>query len=268
LRVPLPVVLCFSGHDPTGGAGIQADIETLFSFGCHPCTVITALTEQDTVDVRGVFPQDPAVFVAQARTLLADLQVSAVKIGLLGSADIARVIVELLDVLPGVPVVLDPILAAGGGHPLASEALAAVIGEYLLPRVDVLTPNSTEARRLSGLATLDACAEHLLGRGCRRVLITGTHEVGEDVINRLYGPERVCTQRVARLPGTYHGSGCTLAAAVAGCLALGLDIDHAVLRALSYTWDALAAGYAAGHGQWLPNRRVTPHLSVDAGWPP
>ena len=263
-----PVVLCFSGHDPTGGAGIQADIETLFSFGCHPCTVVTALTEQDTVNVRSVYPQDPASFIAQARTLLADLQVSAVKIGLLGSADIARAIVELLDALPGVPVVLDPILAAGGGHPLASEALAAAIGEYLLPRVDVLTPNSTEARRLSGLVELDDCAGYLLDRGCRRVLITGTHEAGEGVINRLYGVERVLTQRVPRLPDTYHGSGCTLAAAVAGGLALGLGIDDAVLQALSYTWDALAAGYAAGRGQWLPNRRVTPHLACDGGWLP
>ncbi|MBM4200717.1 MAG: hydroxymethylpyrimidine/phosphomethylpyrimidine kinase, partial [Gammaproteobacteria bacterium] len=175
----LPVVLCLSGHDPTGGAGIQADIETLFRLGCHPCTVVTALTEQDTVDVRAVHPQAPDAFMAQARTLIADLPVSAVKIGLLGSAGIAEAIAQLLDALPGVPLVLDPILAAGGGHPLASKTLAAVIEQRLLPRVDVLTPNSNEARQLAGLSELDECAARLVARGCRRVLVTGTHEDGD-----------------------------------------------------------------------------------------
>lgn len=252
----LPVVLCFSGHDPTGGAGIQADIEVLFQLGCHPCTLVTALTAQDTVDVRAMYPQEPARFLEQARLLIADIPVSAVKIGLLGSADIAEAIVELLAALPGVPVVLDPILAAGGGQPLASAALATVIGERLLPRVDVLTPNSTEARRLAGATDLDDCAAYLLARGCHRVLITGTHETSRDVVNRLYGGQQVLTESVPRLPGSYHGSGCTLAAAIAGFLALGLATEAAVRQALSFTRRTLEAGYAAGRGQWLPNRRV------------
>ena len=259
----LPAVLCLSGHDPTGGAGLQADIETLFRLGCHPMTVVTALTEQDTVDVRAVHPQKPDAFARQARTLIADVRVSAVKIGLLGDAGIALAVVELLDALPGVPVVLDPILAAGGGHPLASRELAAVIVDELLPRVAVLTPNSTEARRLAGCVALDACAAYLLDRGCGRVLITGTHEAGDDVSNRLYGGPEVVTQIVPRLPGTYHGSGCTLAAAAAGFLARGLTVDEAVTRALAFTWAALAAGYVQGRGQLIPNRRVSDGENAD-----
>jgi hydroxymethylpyrimidine/phosphomethylpyrimidine kinase len=120
----------------------------------------------------------------------------------------------------------------------------------------VLTPNSNEARQLTGLAELDACAARLLARGCRRVLVTGTHEEGDAVVNRLYGGERTLTQRVPRLPGSYHGSGCTLASAIAGFLALGLAVDDAVQQALSYTWSTLAESYAAGRGQRIPNRRA------------
>ncbi|MDD1649456.1 MAG: bifunctional hydroxymethylpyrimidine kinase/phosphomethylpyrimidine kinase, partial [Methylococcaceae bacterium] len=111
-----PVVLCLSGHDPTGGAGLQADIETLRALGCHPATVVTALTAQDTRDVQAVYPQAPDLFLSQARLVLADLPVAAIKIGLLGSAGIALAVVKLIGEAGPVPVVLDPILAAGGGH--------------------------------------------------------------------------------------------------------------------------------------------------------
>jgi hydroxymethylpyrimidine/phosphomethylpyrimidine kinase len=252
------MVLCFSGHDPSGGAGLQADIETLFQLGCHPCSVITALTQQDTVNVGAVFPQAPEPFRLQAETLMADIPIAAIKIGLLGSDAVAMVVSELLAEGPEVPVVLDPILAAGGGQSLASHALADIIKECLLPRVAVLTPNSTEARRLTGLSCLDDCARALLDRGCKRVLITGTHEDEEDVVNRLYGGDGLFVERVRRLPGTYHGSGCTLASAVAAFLAHGLDAESAVRRALAYTFKTLEAGYAAGRGQLLPNRRVPP----------
>ena len=251
-----PIVLSLSGHDPTGGAGIQADIETLFRLGCHPCTVITALTEQDTVDVRRIFPQDPEEFLAQAMTLVADLRVSVIKIGLLGSAAIAQAAVVLLNRAPDVPVVLDPVLAAGGGKELTSEGLAAVLKYRLLPRTTLVTPNTQEARRLSGCSDLDDCAATLLDCGCRYVLITGTHDATEAVFNRLYGGAEVRTFRWPRLPGTYHGSGCTLAAAAAAFLAHGLDMESAVEKAQRFTWESLHAGYDLGSGQSLPNRQV------------
>jgi hydroxymethylpyrimidine/phosphomethylpyrimidine kinase len=149
MKPQLPVVLCLSGHDPTGGAGIQADIETVSRFGCYPCSVVTALTVQDTHNVRKILPQRSGELLEQARTVLLDLPVDAVKIGLLGSVDIVYAVDELLKIAGGIPVVLDPILAAGGGTNLANEALIEALIETLIPRATVLTPNSPEARKLT-----------------------------------------------------------------------------------------------------------------------
>lgn len=260
----IPAVLSLAGHDPTGGAGIQADIETLFRLGCHPCTVITALTRQDSGDVRCLFPQDPSQFRAQAEMLLADLRVSAIKIGLLGSAAIAGVVAELLADHAGVPVVLDPVLAAGGGKDLASAELSSVLNRRLLPRATLLTPNTDEARRLTGLADLDDCAGRLLDSGCRFVLITGTHDDSEDVVNRLYDGVQVQRFHWPRLPGSYHGSGCTLASAAAAFLGRGFAMERAVYQAQRFTWESLRAGYRPGRGQSFPNRRC---LGPDLDWP-
>lgn len=253
-----PVVLCFSGHDPGGGAGIQADIETLHSLGCHACTVVTALTVQDTCDVRAVLPQAAERLVEQAELVMADLPVAAVKIGLLGSAELVTAVAGLIRRLAPVPVVLDPVLAAGGGSELASEELVRRIRRELLPLTTVLTPNSPEARRLTGESSLDRSAAVLLEAGCQQVLITGTHEDdGEPVVNRLYGTDSSVSWQWPRLPHCYHGSGCTLAAALAGYLALGMSVREAAAAAQAFTWSALAAGWALGHGQHLPARGRT-----------
>jgi len=258
-----PVVLCLSGHDPTGGAGVQADIETLSRLGCHACTVVTALTAQDTTNVRQVLPQHPADFLNQARLVIADLPVAVVKIGLLGSADIAHAAVELLrGELAGVPAVLDPVLAAGGGQALAREDLIRAIQRELLPLSFVLTPNIPEARQLAGgLETPDDCAAQLLRLGCKHVLITGAHAEGGDVVNRLYGAYGSSAWHWQRLPHEYHGSGCTLAAALAAGLAKKLDVEEACRQAQQFTWSALKSGYALGKGQWLPNRRHPRHAN-------
>jgi hydroxymethylpyrimidine/phosphomethylpyrimidine kinase len=249
-----PVVLCLSGHDPTGGAGIQADIETVSRFGCHPCSVVTALTVQDTHNVRKVLPQPAGDFLEQARTLLRDVPVSAVKIGLLGSAAIAHAVCELIETIESLPVVLDPILAAGGGTNLANQDLIETLRLTLIPRTTVLTPNSPEARTLTGKEDLADCARDLLALGCPNVLLTGTHENGDDVINRLYRASGTISYRWPRLPESYHGSGCTLASAVAALLALGRDVETAASEAQDFTWQALSGGFRPGGGQWLPNR--------------
>jgi hydroxymethylpyrimidine/phosphomethylpyrimidine kinase len=249
-----PVVLTLSGHDPTGGAGIQADIETISRFGCHPCSAITALTVQDTHNVCKVLPQKAEDFLEQARTVLEDLPIAAVKIGLLGSVDIVRAVHELLKAADGIPVVLDPILAAGGGASLASGALIEALRQTLIPRATVLTPNSPEARKLTGMEDLDDCARGLLDLGCPNILLTGTHEDDNEVINRLYRTSGTKTYLWPRLPGSYHGSGCTLASAVAALLARDRDIESAASEAQEFTWQALNHGFQLGSGQWLPNR--------------
>ncbi|WP_434111198.1 bifunctional hydroxymethylpyrimidine kinase/phosphomethylpyrimidine kinase [Methylocaldum sp. GT1TLB] len=257
MKPQLPVVLCLSGHDPTGGAGIQADIETVSRFGCYPCSVVTALTVQDTHNVRKILPQRSGELLEQARTVLLDLPVDAVKIGLLGSVDIVYAVDELLKIAGSIPVVLDPILAAGGGTNLANEALIEALIETLIPRATVLTPNSPEARKLTGMEDLDDCARALLALGCPNVLLTGTHEGDDEVINRLYRSSGKTTYRWPRLPGSYHGSGCTLASAVAALLARGRDIESAASEAQDFTWQALNNGFRLGGGQLLPNRRYS-----------
>lgn len=250
-----PLVLCLSGHDPTGGAGIQADVETLSAIGCRACTVVTALTRQDTCDVHELWPQQAEDFLAQARLLIADLPIAGVKIGLLGTSEIAHATARLLDELPNLPVVLDPILAAGGGRNLARADLIAAIQSQLLPLTTVLTPNTPEARKLAGgPENPEDCAAELLRLGCGHVLITGTHEDSETVVNRLFRPGATKSWSWPRLPHDYHGSGCTLASALAGFLALGMDLDSAAGAAQDFTWRALAAGRRLGKGQYLPDR--------------
>ncbi len=250
-----PVVLCFSGHDPSGGAGVQADIETLTSHHCHCVSVITALTEQDSRNVKKMLPQQPENIISQANTLFDDMPIAAIKIGLIGHYETAQAIHSILQQHPNIPVVLDPVLAAGGGTPLANTQLLAAMNELLLPCTTILTPNSEEAKQLTGLTDLDACGLALLEQGCDYVLITGSHEPTPQVKNRLFHQQAMIEEfSWARLPHSYHGSGCTLASSIAGLLAQGLDAFSAITEAQDYSWNALDAAYKVGKGQHNPNR--------------
>ncbi len=250
-----PVVLCFSGHDPSGGAGIQADIETIISHQCHAASVITALTEQDSHNVKKLMPQRPDDIVRQAETLLTDFSVAAFKIGLIGHHETAKAIEQILRDHPCIPVVLDPVLAAGGGTALADSQLLDAIIEGLLPLTTVLTPNSEEARRLADQDDLTECGRSLQAKGPEFVLITGTHETTDLVHNQLFMPEgKTETFNWERLPHSYHGSGCTLASAIAALLAQGLDAFTATSEAQEFTWQSLAAAYRPGRGQHNPDR--------------
>lgn len=252
-----PVVLCIAGHDPVGGAGIQADIETLAALGCHAATAISCLTVQDTVDVSRIAVGNLSVMDAQIAAICADLPVAAVKIGLLGDATVTAVVSAALTGL-GVPVVVDPVLAAGGGRDLAAGGLVQAL-RALLPRVTLLTPNRAEARRLTGLSDPADAAQALLAAGCGAVLLTGADEaVGDQVVNRLYRPDRPPQEYAwPRLAGSYHGSGCTLASACAARLALGDTLETAVQQAQAYTWQTLQQAHRPGRGQALP-RRILP----------
>ena len=250
-----PVVLSFSGHDPSGGAGIQADIETLVSHKCHACSVITALTEQDSHNVKKLIPQKPQDIIDQANTILGDFSVKVIKIGLIGSNETACAIHSILLQNSHIPVVLDPVLAAGGGTSLANEQLINSIVEKLLPCTTVITPNSEEARILTQKNDLAECGQALLNKGCNYALITGTHEQSTTVDNQLFQPgNKTETFSWDRLKGSYHGSGCTLASSIAALLAHDLNPFTAISEAQDYTWNALEAAYQAGQGQYNPNR--------------
>jgi hydroxymethylpyrimidine/phosphomethylpyrimidine kinase len=252
----IPVVMCFSGLDPTGGAGIQADIEAITSMGCHPAPIVTALTVQDTQALMRFEACDPLLLVEQARAVLEDMPVQAFKLGMLANTAIIEAIHSVLIDYPDIPVVFDPVLSAGAGGTLIEDGAIDALRTLLLPQTSVLTPNSIEARTLAPTAdTLTACAEALQDMGCEFVLITGTHEQTEDVTNTLYGNHRELEQfHYARLPHQYHGSGCTLAASIAGLLAQGLEPFTAIHEAQTYTWDALRQAYRVGMGQLIPNR--------------
>ena len=188
------------------------------------------------------------------------------KLGMMGSVESMAAIAEVIADYPDIPVVLDPVLASGRGDQFADEEMIEAMIGLLLLQTTLLTPNSLEARPLaqqSGEAGQDVrsepglaeCAHRLINVGCEYVLVTGTHEGTPQVINTLYGSHgAVRTDRWDRLPGSYHGSGCTLASAIAAHLASGVDVAEAVMGAQEYTWHTLAAGFRPGMGQFIPDR--------------
>jgi hydroxymethylpyrimidine/phosphomethylpyrimidine kinase len=255
----LPAVLTFAASDPTSGAGLQADLLALASMGCYPLSVVTAITVQDTAGVESFLAIDPDWVADQARCVLEDMPVAAFKIGMLGSTEIVTVVAEVVSDYPDVPLVLDPVLASGRGDEFAGEDMVRAIRELLVPQSTVVTPNIMELRRLAGEddddADLAECAQALLDTGCEYVLLTGTHDSTAEVVNTLYHRGGVLrADSWKRLPGSYHGSGCTLASALAANLARGMEIGDAVYEAQDYTWHALSNGFRPGMGQHLPDR--------------
>lgn len=256
-----PRILVFSASDPSAGAGLQADILTIASLGCHPLTVVTALTVQDTVGVDSVHPVDAELVERQARQLLEDMPVAAFKLGVLGSLENVVAVAEIVSDYPDVPLVFDPVLASGRGDEFSNEDMISAMRELLLPQTTVITPNAPEARRLAesdedeNEPDAEECARRLVGLGAQHVLITGTHENTPMVVNSLFGEGGLIRRdRWERLPGSYHGSGCTLASAIAACIARGADIEEAVRDAQEYTWQTLANGFRPGMGQFIPDR--------------
>jgi len=253
-----PLVLCIGGHDPTGGAGIQADIETVSALGGRAISLVTVLTAQDTHNAAALWPTAPDAFVRQMDTLLADIQPDAIKLGLLGSAEAAGEVAARLSGFDG-PVVVDPVLAAGGGFAMSGRRLAATIVERVLPSSTLVTPNRAEACALAGNNDPEQAAAELMDAGTGNVLLTGTDDTrGEMVQHRLFTRDRPpLLLSVPRLRGSFHGSGCTLASACAINLALGQTLETAVDNALAFTRQALEHAERPGRGQSLP-RRIRP----------
>ncbi|CRI64345.1 Phosphomethylpyrimidine kinase [Thiocapsa sp. KS1] len=250
-----PVVLCIGGHDPSGGAGIVADAEAVRAAGAFPVTVVTALTGQNTCGLSRIHPQAAEQVDAHCRTLLRDCTPRALKIGMIGSAPLIDLLGTLIDENPGLPVVLDPVLASGAGQRVADAAILDGLRVSLIRRSTLVTPNLPEAQTLTGALGPSDCATRLLSLGASWVLITGTHDDTADVTNWLFNSEGL-QQRLdwPRLPGEYHGSGCTLASAIAARLALGAAMPEAVAEAQAYTWESLDRALRTGRCQLTPNR--------------
>jgi hydroxymethylpyrimidine/phosphomethylpyrimidine kinase len=254
-----PSVLIFAGSDPGGGAGLQADIQAVAAFGAHPLTVVTALTVQDNDRVYDVQPIAADMVRRQAQTLIDKIDIAAVKIGIVGDRANAEAIAGFIGVLrqrrPGLPVVLDPVLASGHGDALSKDdAVQAIMP--LLPLASIVTPNLPEAVRLcNGETRIDAQADMLL-RHCPNVLIKGGHGSGTNVLNGWFSKDERRTWSWPRLDGGFHGTGCTLASAIAALLACGKPMAEALEAAQAYCHQALLSAYAIADGQRIPDRQI------------
>lgn len=264
-----PCVLVFAGHDPSGGAGIQADIEAISAQGAHALPVITALTVQDQNRAYSVHPVAPEIIVAQAQALWSAIEIDVIKFGIVGSLRNANAIADLICGFQAerarpqssrskqLDVVLDPVLASGAGNRLAVDEACAAI-QPLLGLATLITPNLPELGRLASFGNSTAQrAQSLLGGGCRDVLVKGGHADDECVINRWFSLDHSHQEkqwRWQRFPLSFHGSGCTLAAAIAGQLALGQTMEQSLFMAQSFTQAALQSAYRVGDGQLMPNR--------------
>ena len=257
--VPIPNLLSIAGSDPSGGAGIQADLKTFSALGCYGMAVLTALTAQNTRGVTGVHVPPADFLGAQIDAILADIEVAAVKIGMLATGEIAGVVADRLKARPGLPVVLDPVLVATSGDSLGAPDVVGAMREHLLPRATLITPNLPEAARLADRpvpadeAGMRDLAERLHGLGARAVLVKGGHLRGPEAIDILFDGTRHHVFSAPRIatPNT-HGTGCTLSSAIAAYLARGRDLAGAVAAAKSYLSAALMESgrldVGGGHG--------------------
>ncbi|NEX64265.1 bifunctional hydroxymethylpyrimidine kinase/phosphomethylpyrimidine kinase [Noviherbaspirillum galbum] len=255
-----PAVLIFAGSDPSGGAGIQADMQAVNACGAHPLTVITALTVQDNDRVYEVHPVPAELVRRQADALIGKIDIAAVKIGIVGNRANAEAIAGLIRLLrqrrPDLLVVLDPVLASGNGDPLAAENAVQAISP-LLPLATLLTPNLPEARSLCGGETRIEAQAGMLLEHAPHVLIKGGHGSGELIVNGWFSREKHLTWTWPRLEGSFHGTGCTLASSIAALLACGKPMAQAIEDAQAYCHQALAEAYAVADGQRMPQRFVS-----------
>ena len=249
-----PVVLALSGHDPSGAAGVQADIEALARAGCQCISVITSLTTQNTSEFRATQPQTPASFREQLDLLTEDIPVDACKIGLIGSIGLVETIADYLET-EKFPVVLDPVLASGTGVNLAQQDLIRNMREHLFPHTTVITPNLEEALALTGCNGMTQALHALLDLGCDTALITNADNAQDQVVNSWMSNTReMYSYPWEKLPGVYHGSGCTLSAYLAGRLARGDPVRTAVEKAQEFTWQTLKNARRTGKSQLHPER--------------
>lgn len=253
-----PIVLVLAAHDPSGGAGIQADIETLAAHGCIATPIITSLTCQNTQRFSYHKPQTSNDFSSQATLVIDDMPISACKIGAIGSTQLVETIHQIISRVT-FPIVLDPVMRSTTGHDFSDPTILQLMRELLLPFITVITPNLSEARSLTNQSEPSAAANSLLAMGCKNVIVTDVTPSKTHVINHLYQQnDRHQTYSWQRLPGNYHGSGCTLSAAISAGLAQDNELSSTIERAQEFTWNSLKHGLSLSkspdQGQIFPNR--------------
>ena len=254
-----PRVLTIAGSDSGGGAGIQADLKTFSALGCYGMTAITALTAQNTVGVQGIHAVPAAFLKAQLQSVIEDIGVDAVKIGMLHAPEIVEVVAWAIDHYQLRNVVLDPVMVATSGDKLIAQETVQVLVRDLFPRVGVITPNLDEAawllgRPIADVNSLAPAAQDLLDMGAQAVLLKGGHLQGDELVDLLvqasHSPMRLASSRIASV--NVHGTGCTLSSAIAAHLALGHALQDAVRLARNYIIQAIAQGASVttgrGHG--------------------
>lgn len=254
--VETPVILTFSPHDPTGCGGVSADIETAASLGCHAATVITALTARDTRELKDLLPVETALVIEQARALLEDMPISAVKIGELASVAHCEAIHSILVDYPHIPVVLD---ASAPTASIYRQGIIQAVQTLLLPQTDLLCTHLKDLRQIAPAGdTTDAKAQLLLSFGCKSLLISRCRQSRSSCINRLYlqaGQQReyewqgTCTKLESTM-----GASATLAAAAAAYFAHGSQLEDASYQAQQFSWQAIQYARRVGMGKLVPNR--------------
>lgn len=261
-----PVVMTLSSHDPSGSAGIQADIETTASLGCHCTPIITAICAKDTRALLDMRPAETGLLIEQARAILEDMPVKAIKIGLIGSVENVEAIHSILHDYPELPVVVDPVTAEFNHEVFNAPAVISAIQTLLLPKATIATPDLTEALEFAQQAdTVDACAQEILETGCTYVLISGTRRTSNEYESCFYSKGQVVKRyHWPRIPQISHGCGATLAASIASYLAHGLRIEDAVEQGQQFTWNALASSRRLGMGKRIPNRMHWASASNDS----
>ena len=261
--MPIPKALTIAGSDSGGGAGIQADLKTFAAFGVYGCSVITAITAQNTQQVTGIEPASPDMVRKQLEAVLSDIRPDVVKTGMLANAEVIRAVASSLSAAPRIPLVVDPVMLSNSGGALLDPDSAVTLRELLFPLADLITPNIPEAEVLTGKTLcrdedFQEAARLLHSMGARAVLLKGGHrprpqieaDLGRnEVIDLLYDGREFHS-----IPGPWvntphtHGTGCTLASAIAAGLAHGLELHPAILQARTYLTKALEAGFVVGQG--------------------
>lgn len=251
-----PIVLSFNNHDPSGSSGMQADIETSFSIGCHCTPIITSLCAKDTRDIKDIIPVDSTLIIEQARAILEDMPVKAIKVGFLGTTENVQAVHDILNDYQHLPIVVDPVTHICNGRVLDEPQFIRSVKNLLLPMATIAVPDLIEAHELSTQGdTLDACAQEILETGCDHVLITGSHRDQHYYDNSLYGQQGLIKRyRQPRLKLFSHGSGATLSASISSYLAHGITPMEAINQGQHFTWQSLESSRQLGMGRSTPNR--------------
>ena len=263
--------LTIAGSDSCGGAGLQADIKTMSALGCYACSVVTAVTAQDTLRVHQVMDVPVAMVVSQLHAVLADISPVAIKTGMIGNAEIAAAVAVELETAPRVPLVVDPVMVATSGDPLMRAGTLYIVTGRLLPLATIVTPNIPEAEAMADMKIVSdddvwTAAARILNFGCKAVLIKGGHAEGTTKTDRLLtadGTRHEYCSATINTPNT-HGTGCTLSSAITAFLARGCRLDEAVGKAKEYLEKALDAGkeVAVGHGHGAVDHFFNPEKLI------